>query len=236
MSEQSLVRPLTKLFNLPLSKGIFPSNWKKANILPLHKKLSKPNADNYHPVSLLCTLGKIFERIVFKHVYNHFMDNKLISSWQSGLIPGSSTVTQLELYHQFCATEQSKDIWIVFLDISKAFDKVWHKGLLCKLQQFGIQGCLLKWLKNYLSNHVQQVILNGHVSDWRRIFALVPQGSVLGPLMFLVYINHITSVVNCYNIHLFADDTCLFVSTNNHNEAAMFINQDLNHIEEWAKQ
>ena len=166
------------------------------------------------------------------------MDNKLISPWQSGFIPGSSTVTQLlELYNQFsCAAEQSKDIRIVFLDISKAFDKVWHKGLLYKLQQLGIQGCLLKWFENYLSNRVQRVVINGHVSDWQSIFAGVPQGSVLGPLLFLVYINDITSVVNYCNIRLFADDTCLFVSTNNHTEAAMFINQDLNHIEEWAKQ
>ena len=122
----------------------------------------------------------------------------------------------------------------MFLYIAKAFDKVCHKGLLYKLQQFGIQGCLLKWFENYLSNCVQRVVINGHVSDWQRIFAGVPQGSVLGALLFLVYINDITSVVNYCNIRLLADDTCLFVSTNNHTEVAMFINQDLNHIEELA--
>ena len=186
MSRQSLVRPLTKLFNLSLSKGIFPSNWKKVNVLPLHKNLSEQYADNYHPVSLLCIFGEIFEWIVFKHVYNHFMDNKLISLWQSGFIPGSSTVTQLlKLYHQFsCAAEQSKDIRIVFLDITKAFDKLWHRDLLYKLQQFGIEGCLLKWFENYLSYRVQRVVINGHVSNWQRIFAEVPQG----PLLFLVLV------------------------------------------------
>ena len=95
---------------------------------------------------------------------------------------------------------------------------------------------LLKWFENYLSNCVQRFVINGHVSVWQRIFAGVPQGSVLGPLLLLVYIHDITSVVNYCNMCLFADDTCLLVSTNNHTEAAMFINQDLNHIEEWAKQ
>ena len=102
MSGQSLVKPLTKIFNMSLENGIFPSNWKKANVLPLHKKSSKQSADNYRPVSLLCILGKIFERIMFKHVYNHLHENKLLSSWQSGFIPGSSTVTQLlELCQNF---------------------------------------------------------------------------------------------------------------------------------------
>ena len=238
MAGQTIVRPLTKLFNMSLSQGIFPSNWKKANVLPLHKKSSKQLADNYRPVSLLCIMGKLFERIVFKHVYNHFLDNNLISQWQSGFIPGSSTVTQLlELFEQFSsATDQSKDTRIVFLDISKAFDKVWHKGLLFKLQRFGIHGCLLKWFANYLSNRMQRVVINGQFSDWKTIFAGVPQGSVLGPLLFLVYINDITSVVKYCNVRLFADDTCLFVSTKDHIEAAWYINEDLKHIEEWARQ
>ena len=146
--------------------GYFHPIGKKANVLPLHKKSSKQYADNYRPVSLLCILGKIFERIIFKHVYNHFWENSFISRWQSGFLPGFSTVTQLlEMYHQFYnAINEGKDIRIVYLDISKAFDRVWHKGLLFKLNKFGIGGKLLKWFSDYLSNRYQRVIINGQCS------------------------------------------------------------------------
>ena len=128
---------------------------KKVNVLPLHKKSSKQYADNYRPVSLLCILGKIFERIIFKHVCNHFRENSLISFWQSGFLPGSSTVTQLlEMYHQFYnSINEGKDVRVVYLDISKAFNWFWHKGLLSKLKKFGIGGNLLKWFSDYLSDH-----------------------------------------------------------------------------------
>ena len=137
LADNTLVKPLTKLYNLSLSSGQVPMLWKKANVVPLHKKDSKHNRSNYRPVSLLSILGKILERIVFKHVYNHFKDNFLISMWQSGFLPGSSTVTQLiELYNTFCtAVSSNKEIRIVFLDISKAFDRVWHQGLLFKLKK-----------------------------------------------------------------------------------------------------
>ena len=126
----ALVRPLTILFNKSLECGIIPKIWKKANVIPIHKKESKSILSNYRPVSLLSVLIKIMERIIFKHLYNHFQDNFLLSMWQSGFRPGFSTVTQLiELYHKFCcAVDNNKDIRVVFLDISKAFDKVWHKG------------------------------------------------------------------------------------------------------------
>ena len=104
-------------------------------MIPLHKKESKHIVGNYRPVSLLSLLGKILERKVFKYVYNHFRDNFLISVWQSGFLPGSSTITQLlELYNKFCtAVSQNNEIRILFLDISKAFDRVWHEGLIFKL-------------------------------------------------------------------------------------------------------
>ena len=156
----------------------------------------------------------MFERIIFKHVYNHFRDNALINKWQSGFLPSSSTVTQLlEMYNQFySAIYEGKDVRIVYLDISKALDRVWHKGLLLKLHKFGIGGNLLK------------------------VTAGVPQGSVLGPLLFLVFINDITSVVNHCDIRLFADDTCLFVKTSNPEIATNFLNNDLANIENWANQ
>jgi hypothetical protein len=124
----TIVKVLTKIFNISLAKGIFPALWKKANVLPIFKKAEQFFATNYRPISLLCILAKVFERIVFKYIFNYFRDNFMLSIWQSGFLPGVSTITQLiEIYDQFCrAVSQGKDICVVFLDISKAFDRFWH--------------------------------------------------------------------------------------------------------------
>jgi hypothetical protein len=144
----SIVKVLARLFNLSLAKGIFPALWKKANMLPIYKKAEQFFTINYRPISLLCVLSKVFEKIVFKYLFNFFRDNFMISIWQSGFLPGVSTITQLiEIYDQFCrAVSQGKDIRVVFLDISKAFDRVWHAGLIHKLKKHGIKGRLLNRL------------------------------------------------------------------------------------------
>jgi hypothetical protein len=127
-----------------------------------------------------------------------------------------------------------KDIRVVFLDISKAFDRVWHMGLLHKLRKHGIKGRLLSWFMNYLKDRQQRVIINGVASSWGNIEAGVPQGSVLGPLLFLVFINDITNVVTNCKIRLFADDTCLFIEVDNHEDAATQVNEDLAKIQDWS--
>ena len=234
-------RPLSKIlqyiFNLSLQSSTFPEEWKKANVIPVYKKGDKSNINNYRPVSLLSTVAKVFERIVFKYVYNHFRDNFVLSVHQSGFLPGCSTETQLlEVYHKFCtAVDQGKEVRVVFLDISKAFDKVWHKGLLYKLQRCGISGALLDWFSSYLTDRQQRVVINGKNSSWGQINAGVPQGSVLGPLLFLIYINDLTQVVKYCNIRLFADDTCLFIEVDNREQTARNVNHDLSAIEMWAK-
>ena len=236
MLPYTIARPLARLFNLSLTTGIFPAIWKKANILPIFKKDDPSITTNYRPVSLLSRISTIFERIIFKHMFNYFRENFLISIWQSGFLPGSSTITQLlELYDQFCrAIDERKEVRIVFLDISKAFDKVWHKGLLHKLGKNGITGRLMSWLKDYLKDRYQRVILNGQKSQWGRITAGVPQGSVLGPLLFLIFINDLTSVIRHCKIRLFADDTCLFIEVENPDEARTQLQADLNNIQTWA--
>ena len=144
----SLVKPLTELFNLSLTKGKVPKLWKQANVVPIHKKTVNRSWETNRPVSLLNILGKMMERIVFKYVFNYFRDNFLLSVWQSGFLPGSSTVTQLieiHVYNAFCsAISKNKEICIVFLDISKAFDRVWHKGLTLKLKKMGRKWHLTK--------------------------------------------------------------------------------------------
>jgi hypothetical protein len=228
---------LTKIFNKSLQLAKFPLIWKRANVLPIYKKAENFITTNYRPVSLLSILAKVFEKIVFKYLYNYFKDHFLISIWQSGFIPGSSTITQLtEIYHQFCtAVNDGKEIRVVFLDISKAFDRVWHKGLLYKLKRCGITGNLLEWLKDYLSERQQRVIVNGHHSEWGKINVGVPQGSVLGPLLFLIFINDITYVIKNCKIRLFADDTCLFIEVEDPNVTAIELNEDLEKLNQWSK-
>ena len=232
----AIVGILTKIFNKSLLLAKFPFIWKRANVLPIFKKAEEFIATNYRPVSLLSVLSKIFEKIVFKYLFNYFRSHFLISVWQSGFLPGSSTITQLtEIYDQFCkAVNDGKEIRVVFLDISKAFDRVWHKGLLYKLRSCGIAGRLLDWLEDYLTDRQQRVIINGETSEWGRINAGVPQGSVLGPLLFLIFINDLAYVIRNCSIRLFADDTCLYLEIDDPDLQAEAINDDLERINEWA--
>ena len=233
----SIVPSLTRLINMSLKSAKVPSMWKEANVIPLYKKGDKASVNNYRPVSLLSCVSKILERIVFKHVYNLIRDNNLLSPDQSGFQTGDSTCNQLSfLYHTFCqALDQKKDVRVIFCDISKAFDRVWHEGLIHKLKTFGIHGNLLKWFKNYLSDRHQKVIIRGQSSEAGLIKAGVPQGSVLGPLLFLIYINDITQVTRS-KMKLFADDTSLYVEFDNPNAAANILNVDLQSIQDWANQ
>ena len=194
------------------------------------------SVSNYRPISLLSCLEKVPERVIFKHLYNHFRDNDILSPLQSGFTPGDSTTNQLTFpYNTFCkALDSGKEVCVVFCDVSKAFDRVWHKGLLCKLRAAGITGSLQFWLSSYLSERRQRVILPGTQSDWNYIHAGVPQGSILGPLLFLLYINDIVNDIES-NIRLFADDTSLFLVVDNPNTAAETLNTDLEKITEWAK-
>ena len=233
----SIVPCLTRLLNRSLSKCHYPSEWKRANVTPLHKKSDKNIMNNYRPISLLSCVGKILEKIVFKHVFNYLRDHALITLCQSGFIPGDSTVNQLaQIYHLlYKALDEKKDMRIVFLDISKAFDKVWHDGIIFKLRAMGIDGHLLEWFKDYLRQRHQRVVIGSCSSEWGEIKAGVPQGSVLGPLLFLIYINDITSVVQC-NIRLFADDTTIFIDIDDPQRTADILNTDLDAISNWAAQ
>jgi hypothetical protein len=161
------------------------------------------------------------ERCVYKHIYNFLLENRIISSNQSGFTPGDSAINQL-LYitNKFGkALDDGKEVRVVFCDVSKAFDRVWHKGLLTKLKSIGIQGPLLSWIENYLLDRKQRVVINGCCSDWRNVCAGVPQGSILGPLFFIIYINDIVADINS-SIKLFADDTNLYIIVDDPVDAA----------------
>ena len=230
-----LSSPLCSLFNKSLSLGKFPSPYKDANVTPVHKKGDLSLVSNYRPISLLNSVAKLFEKLVFKYLYNHLQDNNMLSSLQSGFIPGDSTVNQLVyLYHIFTeALDAGKEVRTVFCDISKAFDRVWHEGLIYKLKAAGVSGDVLRWFQSYLSGRRQRVVLPGSLSEWVYIKAGVPQGSILGPLLFLLYINDIVKNIGS-NIRLFADDTSLFIIVDNPTTAALCLNSDLEKLSRWA--
>ena len=151
-------------------------------------------------------------------------------------MPGDSTVNQLvDVYNTFCkALDEGKEVRAIFCDISKAFDTVWHEGLLFKLSLAGIKGQLLDLFSDYLDNRFQRVVVPGAQSDWIGIKAGVPQGSILGPLLFLIYINDIVEDIGSI-IRLFADDTSLYLAVDNPIDAANVLNSHLNKIHLWAK-
>ena len=224
---KSLSFPYSKLFNKSLETGIFPSQWKQANVCSVFKKDNKSDKTNYRPISLLSSSSKILEKIVYKRLYEYLMDNNLLIQQNSGFKRKDSTVNQLlKIVHQiYQDINNGKDTCLVFLDVSKAFDKVWHKGLLFKLRQLGIVGTLYDWIDHYLTGRSQKVVINGISSSLRNLQTGVPQGSILGPLLFLIYINDIINDLQC-NVNLFADDTSIQKCLDSHDDFKV-INDDL---------
>ena len=162
---------------------------------------------------------------MFTRLYSFLADIGFFYSLQSGFRPGHSTINQLTyLVHKIHqALDNGKEVRVVFLDVSKAFDRVWHTGLLFKLQKLGVQDPLLSWIKNYLCDRKQRVVIEGQSSEWKSINSGVPQGSVLGPLLFLVYINDITEGLESIPL-LFADDTALLEIVDSPDESAFTLN------------
>ena len=231
----NLVKPLTMLFNKSLQLGQVPNQWKMANVSAIFKgKGNENDPSNYRPISITSCIGKILEKIIFKYLYNYLQENEILTKYQSGFRPKDSTVNQLlEIYHTIIENlDNEKDIKFIFCDVSKAFDKVWHRGLIHKLQKYGITGNMLNWMKSYLSGRQQRVKNEGFFSTWKSTNAGVPQGSVLGPYLFLLYINDITENIKT-NIRLFADDTSLYTVIEN-DDSIHLLNEDLREIAKWA--
>jgi len=239
IADASVVLPLKIIYSNILNSSIYPDQWKLANVTPIHKKGSKQLVSNYRPISLLPICGKIFEKLIFNSLYTYLTHHKLITHNQSGFKSGDSTTNQLLFLvneiHEAFENPKSLEVRAVFLDISKAFDKVWHDGLLFKLEQNGVSGNLLKLTRSYLINRKQRVVINGSCSDYFSIESGVPQGSVLGPLLFLIYINDLEQDIKS-RIKFFADDTMLFSIVYDSLTSANELNHDLRVIQKWAYQ
>ena len=234
-----IVKSFTRLINFCLQDGKYPLEWKKANISPIYKKDNRQSKKNYRSISLLPSISKIPGKLVFPRLYEFLLDINYLSNFQSGFRPGDSTVNQLSNlycpYMIYQTLENGQEVRMVFLDLSKAFDKVWHKGLLYKLRNLGVKDPLLSWFRHYLTDRKQRVVIEGQSSSWLNIETGVPQGSVLGLLLFLVYINDINVNVSstCF---LYADDTSLIDIVDDQFNSAIRLIKDLDNISHWCKQ
>ena len=234
----NIAAPVTKLFNKSISTGCFLTKWKQSNIVPIPKGGDKSDATNYRPISLLPVLSKLLERHVADQLMQHLMVTQPSFASQWGFQCGKSTVTAtLETTHNwFEMLEYGNEVGAVFFDFQKAFDSVPHRALIRKLEDLQVDYVLVKWIHSYLSGRKQQVVVNGSTSYAVPVLSGVPQGSVLGPLLFLLYIDGITNVTLSPNSHLtlYADDMLLYRPIANCADYAN-LQEDINRISEWVE-
>lgn len=224
------------LFVSSLQSSQLPTDWRCARVVPIFKAGDKLTIDNYRPISLTSVACKVMEHIIAKHILHHLDTNQLLYSKQHGFRSGLSTVTQLvETAHDMASILNDKQqLDVISIDFSKAFDRVPHRKLLSKLKTFGIEPMIINWINSYLTNRSQSVEINGHVSNSLPVYSGVPQGSVLGPLLFLMYINDIAHGTPPHiHIRLFADD-CIIYSAIKSQDQQRALNDYLDHIEEWC--
>ena len=231
----AVIEPFNHICNLSFLTGIVPDSMKIAKIIPLFKSGDKSKFTNYRPVALLPQFSKILEKLFCKRL-NKFIDKyKLLTESQYGFRSNRSTsLAILELIEEISTALDNKDYTIgVFIDLRKAFDTIDHKLLLTKLEHFGIRGIVNDWLKSYLSNRKQFVEINKTQSDPLEVLCGVPQGSVLGPLLFIMYINDICNASTLLKMILFADDTNLFRSGRDLELLCKEISDELHKLNLW---
>ena len=229
-----LIKPLVLIINQSLNRGIFPSQLKLSKVKPLFKKNDKTQFSNYRPISLLPSISKIFEYVIFNQVSSYLNNHNLLTSHQFGFRAGHSTeLAALKLVNYLIAEMNNGQCPInIYMDLSKAFDTLDHSILLKKLEYYGICGLENKLLCNYLSNRHQYVEYNRTSSSTRSISTGVPQGSILGPLLFLIYINDLPKASTLFDMLMYADDTTLYCNINTLiNES--IINDELDKIKIW---
>jgi len=234
---EELSHPITILYENSLKQGKIPNQWKLADIVPIFKKGNKEDPLNYRPVSLTSILCKILEKIVRERWVKHLESNKLITDKQFGFRSKRSCVANLlSFYDRVTEVLQEREGWVdcVYLDLKKAFDKVPHERLKWKLGvRGGVGGKLLKWMEDFLEGRKMRTVVRGEKSEWREVTSGVPQGSVLAPVMFIVYINDLTEGITSY-MNMFADDAKIQRKMIDERSAAA-LQEDLNKVHQWSQ-
>jgi hypothetical protein len=229
-----LAEPIAQLFRKSLAAGQVPDEWKTALVTPVFKKGSKSSANNYRPVSLTCIICKTMEKLVREQILDHLQKNNLITKNQHGFVPGRSTITQLL---------ECLDIWTsildeggtvdaIYMDYQKAFDSVPHQRLLAKISSLGIRGNVRNWIQSFLSGRRQKVVVGGAQSKEADVTSGIPQGSVLGPILFVMFINDLPENIKT-NVKMFADDTKLYTRSDIEGNVTE-LQEDLNRLQEWS--
>ena len=232
---EQISKPLAHVFNMSLQEGIVPLEWKEGNIIPLFKKGSRNKSVNYRPVSLTSVICKLLETIIRDHMMDFLVKHKLINTSQHGFLKARSCLTNLLCFFEEITkwVDDGSPVDVIYLDFQKAFDKVPHQRLILKLKSHGMGNSIINWIEQWLTDRRQRVVIDGEVSSWKSVLSGVPQGSVLGPILFLVYVNDLEEGV-IGKILKFADDTKLFTKTKEIGDK-IFLQDDIDKLVKWSE-
>ena len=231
----AIARSLTKIFNVSITSEQFPSEWKAARVIPIFKKGQRTMLDNYRPISILPVVSKLMERILHDQMFDYLMNENILSEHQYGFRPSHSTTTTLLDCTNEWYVNMDRGLYnlVVFLDLKKAFDTVNHEILLRKFQMYGFGENALTLLRCYLTHRTQKCQLKGIFSNQRKITCGIPQGSILGPLLFIIYINDLPNCLKHTTPRMFADDTSLTAVGETLDEVERRANEDLVNVHRW---
>ena len=228
--------PLTHIFNLSITTGIFPSRLKTARVVPIFKSGKHESTDNYRPISLLSSISKILEKAIALQLVNHLEGNNLLYNHQYGFQKNKNTEHHLISAINYIHNALNNGDYCIglFLDLKKAFDVCSHDILITKLKYLGIKDTALSWFQSYLQGRTQFVDINGKISSNKNLDISVLQGSILGPILFLCYINDLWKTTDLFTL-MFADDTSAFKSGKNLNDLISHMNRELNKLAVWFR-